>query len=162
MTRHPLTVFFGFIVLILVIGLACSFPSVPDVSIEIPEEVGEVMDQASDLLDQAGDIVDSIDIVVVEDPSTNTGNTGNQSGNTDDPQGSTEIGPAPTGMVAIPAGNFQMGCANSEHFDCSTPGYERETPLHTVYLDGYFIDPTMARTFTQTTITVTHSMRTTL
>jgi len=33
-----------------------------------------------------------------------------------------------------------MGCANSEHFDCSTPGYERETPLHTVYLDGYFID----------------------
>lgn len=53
----------------------------------------------------------------------------------------TELPPAPAGMVPIPAGNFQMGCITSEHLDCTTNLlYERELPLHTVYLDGYYID----------------------
>jgi formylglycine-generating enzyme required for sulfatase activity len=43
-------------------------------------------------------------------------------------------------MVAIPAGNFQMGCVTTSFFDCSAAGFEDELPLHTVYLDGYYID----------------------
>lgn len=46
----------------------------------------------------------------------------------------------PQGMLLIPAGEFQMGChlGNNGGFDCRSD----ELPLHTVYLDTYYIDQT--------------------
>ena len=38
-------------------------------------------------------------------------------------------------MIPIPAGTFQIGC-DSTHEECKT----NELPLHTVYLDAYYID----------------------
>lgn len=49
--------------------------------------------------------------------------------------------PPPTGdMVNVPAGTFQMGCdaAHNGGYAC----YLDALPLHTVYLDGYYIDRT--------------------
>ena len=73
---------------------------------------------------------------------------GNSPSNTDAPTKlaatATNI-PAPTVssveepiMVLVPAGNFQMGCdpAHNSEFSCSSD----ELPLHTVYLDAYYID----------------------
>ena len=41
--------------------------------------------------------------------------------------------PPPPGMVLIPAGSFQMG-------DCMGDGAADETPLHSVYVSGFYMD----------------------
>jgi formylglycine-generating enzyme required for sulfatase activity len=49
-----------------------------------------------------------------------------------------EVISPPPGMVYIPAGEFQIGCDEWIDFECVAS----ELPLHTVYLDAYFIDVT--------------------
>ena len=132
MIHRQLFVVFVFIMMIFVISLACNTPSILDESLEVEEEVSEVVDQVSEIIDQAVEVADSAEIVV-DEPPENTGNT-------DNPPVNTTLGPPPPGMVAIQAGNFQMGCSPTEYFDCTSAVADRELPLHTVYLDGYYID----------------------
>ena len=42
-------------------------------------------------------------------------------------------------MVYIPAGTFQMGCDSDNQAEYC---YSDQQPLHTVYLDAYYIDRT--------------------
>ncbi len=44
-------------------------------------------------------------------------------------------------MVLVPAGNFEMGCDPSDREQgCRFIDYADQTPLHTIYLDAYYID----------------------
>ena len=45
----------------------------------------------------------------------------------------------PSGMVYVPAGNFQMGCDPDHNVNWEWC-YDDQLPLHTVYLDAYWID----------------------
>ena len=97
------------------------------------------------------------DVLVSDDQSGTTYDPGTLSPNTHyywqiaakDAPGATTTGPVwdfttgtggspdPGEMILIPAGTFQMGCDSSNPSEVC---YSNEQPLHTVYLDAYYID----------------------
>ena len=130
MKHRPLVPILGFFALVLIISMACN------ISVDTGD-VSEIVDQISEI---AGTVV-----VDVNDPPPDQP-PGNQGADVIDPpaQPPSELPPAPAGMVSVPAGNFQMGCDTTSLYDCSEArfgtGGSHEVPLHTVYLDGYYID----------------------
>ncbi|MCJ7435431.1 MAG: SUMF1/EgtB/PvdO family nonheme iron enzyme, partial [Anaerolineales bacterium] len=119
MKHHPLTPILRFVSLILLIGLACSVStSQPTDSPDQPPNLGE-------------------DVEPTAQPPNQPPSQPNQP--------PTDLPSAPAGMVPVPAGNFQMGCDTTSLYDCSearfgNAGGDHEVPLHTIYLDGYYID----------------------
>jgi|GEM_PF-1839546 len=116
MKHHPLVPILWIVALILLIGLACSVPT-------------------SQPTDSPNQPPGNLGSDVIEEPPPIDPNGG---------QPLPDLPPAPAGMVPIPAGNFQMGCDTTSLYDCSEArfgtGGSHEVPLHTVYLDGYYID----------------------
>jgi sulfatase modifying factor 1 len=52
-------------------------------------------------------------------------------------------GPPPEGMVWIPGGEFSMGSDVASESLCGLPGVTRDaSPIHRVYVDGYWMDTT--------------------
>ena len=61
--------------------------------------------------------------------------------NTATPAGTPVATPAdPAAEILIPAGSFQMGCDITNSAENGCPNNATELPLHTVYLDAYYID----------------------
>jgi formylglycine-generating enzyme required for sulfatase activity len=62
----------------------------------------------------------------------------NKNGKYEPSLGETDNFNAFSEMALIPAGNFKMGCdaRNNHGYDC----YDNQLPLHTVYLNAYYID----------------------
>jgi formylglycine-generating enzyme required for sulfatase activity len=123
MKRRSPAILCGLMGVLLFISLACSVSASPSDIDQISNVVNNIINQITDIFNQ----------LVTQEPGTSAGNGGN-------PPENADIGPAPTGMVAIPAGNFQMGWDPGNSDKWSQDMVENETPLHTVYLDGYFMD----------------------
>ena len=114
MKRRPFVPILGLVALVLVISMACNISIDP------------------------GDDTDIIDDHITVYPYHTPDQPPNNSDGDEKPP--PDLPPAPAGMVPVPAGNFQMGCDTTSLYDCSEADFTDEVPLHTVYLDGYYID----------------------
>ncbi|MCJ7435082.1 MAG: formylglycine-generating enzyme family protein [Anaerolineales bacterium] len=116
MNRCPMTPILFFVTLILFVSLACAVTISP------------TQPPAQTPANPGGDVIQP-----PEQPPSQPN------------QPPADLPPAPAGMVPVPAGNFQMGCDTTSLYDCSearfgNAGGDHEVPLHTIYLDGYYID----------------------
>ena len=111
----------------------------PFVPILILVVLASVISMACNISIDSGDIVDQI-TQIIDSFVTPTPNNPDGDGIPPTVQPPPDLPPAPAGMVPVPAGNFQMGCDTTSLFDCSEANFAHEVPLHTVYLDGYYID----------------------
>jgi len=126
MKRSRNNVLLGFVSALLLVSLACAVPATP----AIP---GDTVDQVNGIINQIIAIFNNVDIGTAGSTPTSSGG-GNQ------PNGSSDGGQAPAGMVLIPAGSFQMGWDPLSSDQWSGSDVEVESPLHTIYLDGYYMD----------------------